>query len=65
MKTYDNEYIERKVAQVEKEVYGGSMPAANKSVLRQMIKADEDYAAREEVENSNSVVGDHFNQRTY
>lgn len=34
-------WIEREVARVEDSVYGGSMPVANKSVLRKMLQKDE------------------------
>ena len=65
MKHYDHEYIEGKIEEHNQRVYGGTMEAHSKGVLRQMLKADEDYAAREEIEHSNSPVGDRNNMRTY
>jgi len=61
-----NDYNEQEVARIEKEVYGGSMPVANKTVLRDMLKKEdkvwERYEGREEVGHSHSVVGDEFNR---
>ncbi len=64
MKKYDTEYIERKVKEYEKRT-GLTLDPHNKGTLRQIFKDREDYAANEEREHSNSVVGDHFNQQTY
>jgi hypothetical protein len=54
-------YIENKIAEVEKNVYGGEMPAHNKAVLRQELKKEERFHECEELENSHSPIGDLFN----
>lgn len=42
MSTYfnDEEYIEREVEKVEKDVYGDQMPVHNKNTLRSMLKKE-------------------------
>lgn len=35
------DWIEREIARIEDEVYGGSMPAHNKALLRKQLQKDE------------------------
>lgn len=37
-----SQYIEEEIAKVEREVYGGSMPAHNRGVLRAMLHKKEE-----------------------
>ena len=39
---------EEKIAEVEKEIYGGAMPAHNKSVLRSKLEAEDKFEMRRE-----------------
>ena len=61
------DYFDAKIAEHEREVYGvGNMGAHQKSTLRSMLKAEELFYLKQDArEDSNSVVGDRFNQRTY
>ena len=53
---------EERIAEVEKNVYGGEMPAHNKEVMRAILNKEDRFWEREAVrEDSHSPVGDEFN----
>lgn len=55
---------DEEIEKVNKEVYGGSMPAHNKEVLRSVIEKENSFWEREAVrEDSHSPVGDWNNMR--
>lgn len=45
----DTEYIERKVKEYERDVYGGDMPARNKATLRDELVREERFWAEWDV----------------
>jgi hypothetical protein len=52
------EYIVRKVAEYEREHYGGSMPAHNKSVLRAQLRREYEFNEWEARDYSSSDAGE-------
>lgn len=53
-----SEYVERKIAEHERTVYGGNMPAHNKATLRRELEAEELFWARWDVRKDSNTGRD-------